>query len=165
MPLISETFVVDDVGVAVWELLGDRDSVPGAVEEERGEAVPELLSFFFDDLFESFALDNWSCYNMLANPIKEIRGYRVARESYHSLSKPLHGVFRMRTSDGAYTVPKLSVDVIIDRRYRNHRRSSLSAHNLDSVTRTVDIEMRGEQMYEYTVRRSCCPATSLTMSW
>lgn len=53
--------MVDEVGVAVVELLGDLDS-PAAVEEDRGEAVPELfVSFFFDDLLESLARDSWSC--------------------------------------------------------------------------------------------------------
>ena len=51
----------DDVGVAALELLGERESPPSVVEEERGDAVPEALSFFFDDLFESLALDNCSC--------------------------------------------------------------------------------------------------------
>jgi hypothetical protein len=53
---------VEDVGVAVAELLGDLES-PAAVVEDRGDAVPELLaSFFFEDLLESFARDSCSCW-------------------------------------------------------------------------------------------------------
>jgi hypothetical protein len=59
--LTSLTFVDDEVGVAALELLGDRESPPAVVEEERGEAVPEALSFFLEDLLESLALDNCSC--------------------------------------------------------------------------------------------------------
>lgn len=52
---------MEDVGVAVWELLGDRES-PAVVPEDSGEAVPVLLpSFFFEDLFESLARESWSC--------------------------------------------------------------------------------------------------------
>jgi hypothetical protein len=58
---MSETFVVDEVGVAVWELLGDLESPPVVVDDASGEAVPEVLSFFFEEPFESFARDNWSC--------------------------------------------------------------------------------------------------------
>jgi hypothetical protein len=59
----SLRFVDEEVGVAVFELLGDLESLPGrVVDEERGEAVPELLaSFFFEDLPLSLALDNCSC--------------------------------------------------------------------------------------------------------
>ena len=60
--LTSLTLVEDEVGVAALELLGERESPPSVVEEERGEAVPEALSFFLDDLFESLALDSCSCY-------------------------------------------------------------------------------------------------------
>jgi hypothetical protein len=41
-PLRSETLVVDEVGVAVFELFGDLDSPP-AVVPDRGETVPELF--------------------------------------------------------------------------------------------------------------------------
>jgi hypothetical protein len=59
----SFRFVEEEVGVAVLELFGDRESLPGSVvEEERGDAVPELLaSFFLEDLPLSLALDNCSC--------------------------------------------------------------------------------------------------------
>jgi hypothetical protein len=53
--------VEEEVGVAVLELLGDRESPPSVVEEDRGEAVPELLSFFLDGLFPSFARESDSC--------------------------------------------------------------------------------------------------------
>lgn len=63
-PLRSLTFVWEEVGVAVLELFGDLDSPPKVVEDDRGEAVPEDESFFFEDLFESLARDNCSCYNI-----------------------------------------------------------------------------------------------------
>ena len=61
--LTSLRFVEEEVGVAVLELFGDLESLPGrVVEEESGEAVPELfVSFFLDDLPLSLALDNCSC--------------------------------------------------------------------------------------------------------
>lgn len=60
LALKSVRFVEDELGVAALELLGDLES-PNPVDEERGDEVPEVLSFFFDDLFESLALDNCSC--------------------------------------------------------------------------------------------------------
>lgn len=58
----SVTFVVEELGVAALELFGDFESPPATVDEvESGDAVAELESFFFEDLFESFALDNCSC--------------------------------------------------------------------------------------------------------
>jgi hypothetical protein len=52
---------VEEVGVAVVELLGDLES-PAAVVDDSGEAVPELLvSFFLDDLLESLARESCSC--------------------------------------------------------------------------------------------------------
>ena len=59
--LMSLTFVDDELGVAALELLGERASPPRRVEPERGEAVPDVESFFLE-VFESFALDNCSCY-------------------------------------------------------------------------------------------------------
>jgi len=59
---MSLTFVEEELGVAVLELLGDLESPPTAVDEaERGEAVPEFESFFLEDLLESFARDSCSC--------------------------------------------------------------------------------------------------------
>jgi len=59
---MSLTLVEDELGVAALDALGDRESAPlRVVEDERGEAVPEAESFFLEDLFESFALDNCSC--------------------------------------------------------------------------------------------------------
>lgn len=64
---MSLTFVEDELGVAALEALGDRESAPGSVvEEERGDAVPEAESFFLEDLFESFALDNCSCWTSVS---------------------------------------------------------------------------------------------------
>jgi len=61
---MSLTFVDEELGVTAAELFGDLESAPGrVVEEDIGEAVPEVASFFLEDLFESLALDNWSCYN------------------------------------------------------------------------------------------------------
>ena len=58
----SFRFVVEELGVAVFELFGERESAPGSVvDEDRGEAVPAVASFFLDDLFESLALDSCSC--------------------------------------------------------------------------------------------------------
>ena len=52
---------MEEVGVAVAELLGDLESPP-AVEEDKGDAVPELFaSFFLEDLLESLARDSCSC--------------------------------------------------------------------------------------------------------
>lgn len=56
--------MVEDVGVAVLELFGDLDSPPSVVEEDSGDAVPEVESFFLEDLFESLARDNCSCLNI-----------------------------------------------------------------------------------------------------
>jgi hypothetical protein len=79
---MSETFVVEDVGVAVCELLGDRDSPPTVVDDDRGEAVPVLLlSFFLEDLFESFARDSWSCLTEVSK--------LVMVEVRHSMNIPL----------------------------------------------------------------------------
>lgn len=61
MPLMSLTFVDDELGVAAFELFGERASPPAWVDPESGEAVPDVESFFFEVL-ESFALDNCSCY-------------------------------------------------------------------------------------------------------
>ena len=52
---------MEDVGVPWAELAGDRLSVPDGAFACEGEAVPEAESFFFEDLFESLALDNCSC--------------------------------------------------------------------------------------------------------
>ena len=55
--------VVEEVGVAALELLGERESAPAkVVEDERGEAVPELESFFFEEFLESLARASCSCY-------------------------------------------------------------------------------------------------------
>lgn len=64
---MSLTFVEEELGVAALELLGDLES-PAAVvvEAERGEAVPEFESFFFDDLLESFARDSCSCWKLVS---------------------------------------------------------------------------------------------------
>lgn len=60
--LVSLTFVVDDVGVPTLELLGERESAPTRVVDcDDGDAVPELESFFLEDLSLSFVLDNCSC--------------------------------------------------------------------------------------------------------
>ena len=57
----SLTFVVDDVGVPCAELEGDWLVPEVAVEDCEGEEVPVVGSFFFDDLFESFARESCSC--------------------------------------------------------------------------------------------------------
>ena len=58
----SLTLVDEELGVPAFELLGDLASPPArVVEAERGDAVPELESFFLEDLLESFALDSCSC--------------------------------------------------------------------------------------------------------
>lgn len=58
----SFKFVDEELGVGLLELLGDRESPPArVVDEERGEAVPEVESFFLEDLFPSFALESCSC--------------------------------------------------------------------------------------------------------
>ena len=49
------------MGVAALELLGDRASPPRVVDEDSGDAVPEVLSFFLEDDLESLALDSCSC--------------------------------------------------------------------------------------------------------
>jgi hypothetical protein len=59
--LRSLTFVEEEVGVAALELFGERESPPRVVEEDKGEAVPEVVSFFLEDLFESLALESCSC--------------------------------------------------------------------------------------------------------
>lgn len=51
----------EEVGVAVLELTGDRESPPSVVDDDSGDAVPDFSSFFLDPLFESLALDNCSC--------------------------------------------------------------------------------------------------------
>lgn len=57
------------------ELLGDLESPPPRdVEDERGEAVPEVESFFLEDLFESLALDNCSCWILVSRSITYGRG-------------------------------------------------------------------------------------------
>lgn len=61
LPLISLTFVEDELGVAALELFGERASPPTSVEPDSGDAVPDVESFFLE-VFESFALDNCSCY-------------------------------------------------------------------------------------------------------
>ena len=56
---ISLTFVLEELGVPTLELLGDRESLPIKVEPcDDGEAVPDVESFFLDDLLPSFALDS-----------------------------------------------------------------------------------------------------------
>ena len=84
----------DEVGVAVLELLGDLESEPGrVVEEERGEAVPELLvSFFLDDLPLSLALDNCSCYIISESKALDEGGDETPQndETYHSLPEAFH---------------------------------------------------------------------------
>ena len=60
--LTSLTLVEEELGVPTFELLGDRESDPTKVVLcEDGDAVPEFESFFFDPLFESFALESCSC--------------------------------------------------------------------------------------------------------
>ena len=55
--------MVEEVGVAAFELLGERPSLPASVvEDERGDAVPEFESFFLDEFLESFARASCSCY-------------------------------------------------------------------------------------------------------
>lgn len=52
---------MDEVGVAVAELLGDLES-PALAPDDNGDAVPELFaSFFLEDLLESLARDSCSC--------------------------------------------------------------------------------------------------------
>ena len=60
--------MVEEVGVAVFELLGDLESPAVPWAEESGEAAPELLlvSFFLEDLLESLARDNCSCYSFVS---------------------------------------------------------------------------------------------------
>jgi hypothetical protein len=73
--------VEDELGVAALDALGDRDSAPPrVVEDERGEAVPEAESFFLEDLFESFALDNCSCW--ISVSWSTGLGRRVARRNW-----------------------------------------------------------------------------------
>lgn len=61
LPLTSLTLVDDELGVGAFEPAGERAS-PSAVEEDKGEAVPEEEeSFFLEDLLESLALESCSC--------------------------------------------------------------------------------------------------------
>ena len=76
LALRSLTFVEELVGVAVLELLGDRDSPPRVVEEDNGEAVPEVESFFLEDLLESFALESCSCYPRISDQFRHGGGGR-----------------------------------------------------------------------------------------
>ena len=86
----------EEVGVAVLELLGDLESLPGSVvDEERGDAVPELLaSFFLEDLPLSLALDNCSCYSINISESKALDkvGDQTPEtvETYHSLPEAFH---------------------------------------------------------------------------
>lgn len=57
---MSLTFVVEELGVPALLFAGDRESPCNVVEDDKGEAVPDV-SFFFDALFESFARDKDSC--------------------------------------------------------------------------------------------------------
>jgi hypothetical protein len=60
--LTSLTLVVEEVGVPTFELLGERESEPTRVVDcDDGDAVPDVESFFFEDLSLSFVLDNCSC--------------------------------------------------------------------------------------------------------
>ena len=60
--LTSLTFVEEEVGVPTFELLGERESEPTRVVPcDDGEAVPDVESFFLDDLSLSFVLDSCSC--------------------------------------------------------------------------------------------------------
>jgi hypothetical protein len=60
--LTSLTLVVEEVGVPTFELLGERESAPTRVVDcDDGDAVPDVESFFLDDLSLSLVLDNWSC--------------------------------------------------------------------------------------------------------
>ena len=59
--LASLTFVVEELGVPCAELTGDLESAPVRLDGCDGDAVPPGPSFFFEVLFESFALDNDSC--------------------------------------------------------------------------------------------------------
>ena len=80
LPLMSLTFVEDELGVAAFELLGDRASPPRRVEPDSGEAVPEVESFFFE-VFESFALDNCSCYIHGQRSFSYHQRHRAGQES------------------------------------------------------------------------------------
>lgn len=53
--------VVEDVGVPWFEFEGDRAWEPGKAAAWLGDDVPDEESFFFEDLFESFARDSCSC--------------------------------------------------------------------------------------------------------
>ncbi len=81
------------MGVAVLELLGDLDSPPRVVEEDNGEAVPEVVSFFFEALLESFALESCSCYTRISDQftidkVKLVRHGDV--DTYHSCPETFH---------------------------------------------------------------------------
>lgn len=52
----------EDVGVPWFELEGDKACEPAFKDEVwPGDEVPDEESFFFEDLFESFARDSCSC--------------------------------------------------------------------------------------------------------
>lgn len=99
---MSLTFVEDELGVAALEAFGDRESAPGSVvEEERGDAVPEDESFFLEDLFESFALDNCSCWTSVSWSTGAgekqageagLIGKNNVGDTYHSLPEAFHVV-------------------------------------------------------------------------
>jgi hypothetical protein len=53
--------VVEEVGVATFELLGERESALRVVDCDDGDAVTDAESFFLEDLSLSFVLDSCSC--------------------------------------------------------------------------------------------------------
>ena len=58
----------DEVGVPTFELLGERESEPPRVVPcDDGDAVPDVESFFFEDLSLSFVLDSCSCWTIVSN--------------------------------------------------------------------------------------------------
>lgn len=97
----SFTFVVEELGVTALELFGDFESPPATVDEvESGDAVAELESFFFEDLFESFALDNCSCWKSVNSQAltQWVKDRHVGQQdikaersfTYHSLPEAFH---------------------------------------------------------------------------
>ena len=87
-----------------FELLGERESEPTRVVPcDDGEAVPDVESFFLDDLSLSFVLDSCSCWTVVsggqwkclswginkADP-RSGRGKQGLRITHHSLPKTLH---------------------------------------------------------------------------
>jgi hypothetical protein len=92
--------VEDEVGVPTFELLGERESEPPRVVPcDDGDAVPDVESFFFEDLSLSFVLDSCSCWTVVSNS-DQIRsslrinaaraGEQKPESTYHPLPKALH---------------------------------------------------------------------------